>query len=466
MKELPPGWAWTTLGEAAEVSPRFDRSAIDPATPVSFVPMAAVEAGTGVLDPSATRRWASVSKGYVPFAEGDILFARITPCMENGKAAIARGLTNGIGAGSTEFHVIRARESIEPVFLLHYLLQERIRQDARAVMQGAAGQLRVPARFLQTLPLPLPPSAEQLRIVAEIEKHLSALDEATTLLTGLRQKVARCIEEILSAAALSPPKYTRAHEQALSRQIREQRARTGDLAAALPPDNVLGLVAPPAWEVMSLDELTTRITSGSRDWSPYYGSGDGTFIMAQNVRRGRLDMSFRQPVDPPADRSAQRSLVQLGDLLVTIVGANTGDVCTVLENVDRHYVCQSVALVRPVLPQTSKYLMFWLLAPRAGAGYFKKCLYGQGRPHLGFDQIKRTPVLVPPLDVMNAIVARIEDQLSLAEAVAVTIEDSRTRAARLRHAILHKAFEGKLVPQDPSDEPAPVLLDHIRAARA
>ena len=151
MKDLPPGWAWTTLGEIAEIGPVTKRAEIDPSTQVSFVPMAAVEAGTGVLNAFATREWQQVSKGYVPFAEGDILFARITPCMENGKVAIARDLTNGIGAGSTEFHVVRARQSIEPVFLLHYLLQLRIRQDARAVMQGAAGQLRVPATFLKAL---------------------------------------------------------------------------------------------------------------------------------------------------------------------------------------------------------------------------------------------------------------------------------------------------------------------------
>ena len=467
MRELPPGWVWTTLGEIADIGPGRDRSKIAPATLVSFVPMANVEAGTGVLDPSETREWQQVSKGYVPFSEGDVLFARITPCMENGKVALARDLTNGLGAGSTEFHVVRARESIEPVFLLHYLLQIRIRRDARAVMQGAAGQLRVPASFLQTLALQLPPLAEQRRIVAEIEKQFTRLDAATSLLAGVNQKLAKSIEGILSTVLLSRPEQSQTGGQSMSRRIRAERVLRGGSRDPLSPDNSLGLTVPKGWELMSLDELTTRITSGSRDWSQYYGTGNGTFIMAQNVRRGRLDLSFKQPVDPPAeDSSVQRSAVQIGDLLITIVGANTGDTCGVLEELDQHYVCQSVALARPVLPQTSKYLMFWLLAPRAGVAYFNKCMYGQGRPHLGFDQIKRTPVVMPPLAAMDAIVARIEDQLSLSEAAALAVNKSLIRAARLRQAILKKAFEGKLVPQDPNDEPASVLLDRIRAARA
>jgi type I restriction enzyme S subunit len=314
--------------------------------------------------------------------------------------------------------------------------------------------------------LPLPPLTEQRRIVAEIEQHLSALDAGTSLLAGVKQKLARCFEGILSNALLSPPKLTQASDQAMSRRIQAERVLRAGSPAPLSPDNSFGLMAPKGWEIMSLDELTTRITSGSRDWSRYYGSGNGTFIMAQNVRRGRLDLSFKQRVDPPkGDSSVQRSAVQIGDLLITIVGANTGDTCAVLEEVDQHYVCQSVALARPVLTQMSKYLMFWLLAPRAGAAYFNKCMYGQGRPHLGFDQIKRTPVAVPPFDIMNAIVARIEDHLSLSEAAAVVVDNSQRRATRLRQAILKKAFEGHLVPQDPNDEPASVLLERIRAAR-
>ena len=374
------------------------------------------------------------------------------------------GLLTSVATTNQAICAIEAQDRVEPRFLFYALLH--LRSHLLSSRVGGA-QPNINQGFLARLRVPVPPAAEQRRIVAEIEKHLSALDAGCALLAGLQQKLTKCIDGILSTALLSPLQHRRTDDQALGRRIRAERERLGGSTAALPSDNLLGLVAPAGWEIMSLDELTTRITSGSRDWSQYYGVGDGTFIMAQNVRPGRLDLSFRQPVNPPvADSSVQRSLVQYGDLLVTIVGANTGAACAVLEELDQHYVCQSVALLRPVLTQTSKYLMFWLLASRAGAGYFKKCLYGQGRPHLGFDQIKRTPVLVPPLDVMNAIVARIEDRLSLTQAVAVTAEDSKRRAARLRQAILHKAFEGKLVPQDPNDEPASVLLGRIRAPRA
>jgi hypothetical protein len=119
--------------------------------------------------------------------------------MENGKVAIARHLTNRVGVGSTEFHVVRARESIEPLFLLHYLLQLRIRQDARAVMQGAAGQLRVPATFLKGLVVPLPPQAEQRRIVTEIEEQFSRLEAAIASLRHAKANMRRLRTSVISS---------------------------------------------------------------------------------------------------------------------------------------------------------------------------------------------------------------------------------------------------------------------------
>ena len=102
------GWRQVRLIEVAELNPRRFSEPITDDTLVSFVPMKAVEEESGRLDPTETRRWATVKKGYTPFQDNDVLFAKITPCMENGKYAIARGLHGGRAAGSTEFHCFPA----------------------------------------------------------------------------------------------------------------------------------------------------------------------------------------------------------------------------------------------------------------------------------------------------------------------------------------------------------------------
>jgi len=428
VKEPPRGWAWTTLGEVAEVGPSFDRSGIDPTTQVSFIPMANVEAGTGVLDASATREWQQVSKGYVPFADGDILFARITPCMENGKVAIARNLTNGIGAGSTEFHIVRARESIEPVFLLHYLLQMRIRQDARAVMQGAAGQLRVPAGFLRTLALPLPPSAEQHRIVAEIEKHISDLEAAITSTRNAGDRAVSLRSAILENV-FSRPEY------------------------------------PPV-------PLGTLISSGPQNgiYKPAEAYGTGTPI----IRIDDFQDEFLR------DRSALRTLALESDELSSY-GLHTGDLIINRVNSMTHLgksfvvpegICPAVfesnmmrlSLVPSVTPA---WVALYLQSPSGRGRLVQNAKQAVNQASINQRDVCSTPVPMPrSTQEQVRQVERLEMHLDAVRAFRTVCDLAQARAARLRQAILHKAFEGKLVPQDPNDEPASVLLDRIRATRA
>ena len=153
--------------------------------------MAAVEAGTGLMDTSQVRKYSEVRKGYTRFSEGDVLFAKITPCMENGKIAIAKGLTNGSGCGSTEFHVVRAPDALSNEYLAYFLLREEFRKEARRNMAGTAGQLRVPPGFLSDAIFPLPPLPEQRRIVAEIEKQFTRLDASVAALRRTQTNLKR-----------------------------------------------------------------------------------------------------------------------------------------------------------------------------------------------------------------------------------------------------------------------------------
>ena len=136
MNELPLGWVDAALDDIAIVNPgRIEGLVAD--TSVSFVPMPAVSDVDGEIVNPTVRPFAEVSKGYTQFQVGDVIFAKITPCMENGKIAVARSLENGVACGSTEFHVVRPLGQNSPDYIWRFLRQSSYRADAEAVMTGA-----------------------------------------------------------------------------------------------------------------------------------------------------------------------------------------------------------------------------------------------------------------------------------------------------------------------------------------
>jgi len=187
VSQLPKNWSLALLRAVAEINPTLDKSAFDDELPVSFVPMPAVEAETGKIDVSQTRRLGEVKKGYTPFQTNDVLFAKITPCMENGKMAVAPDLCNKLGFGSTEFHVLRAYRGIEPKFIYYFVSSKSFRFNAEHNMTGAVGQRRVPTPYLETCSVPIPPTNEQRRIVAKIEELFSELDKGIESLKTARE---------------------------------------------------------------------------------------------------------------------------------------------------------------------------------------------------------------------------------------------------------------------------------------
>lgn len=160
------------LRDVVALNPAVDTSKLTPQSAVSFVPMEAVaEAAEGTVR-LQTRSVAEVQKGYTPFAEGDVLWAKITPCMENGKSCVVSGLTNGVGFGSTEFHVLRPRtDEITAEYIHTFLSLVSLRRVARLAFTGSAGQQRVPEDFLGDLPFPVPPPTIRQAITAEARRR-------------------------------------------------------------------------------------------------------------------------------------------------------------------------------------------------------------------------------------------------------------------------------------------------------
>src|SRR5262249_19653156 len=140
-----------TLSTACEINPsRPNLSAAADDVEVLFVPMAAVDDVSGAVTAPERRRLSEVrNKSYTCFAPADVLFAKITPCMENGKAAVVPAIDSGLGFGSTEFHVLRPRPGTNPRYIWHLVRQPSFRKLAESHMTGSVGQARVPVSFLR-----------------------------------------------------------------------------------------------------------------------------------------------------------------------------------------------------------------------------------------------------------------------------------------------------------------------------
>lgn len=175
------------LGDVASINPRLS-DPLQQTELVSFVPMASLSAEEARVVSTETRAYSEVSKGYTPFRNGDVLVAKITPCFENGKIAQAH-LPHPNGFGSTEFHVIRPKESLLDGRYLHHLLRQAdIRVEGERRMTGSGGQRRVPATFLSSLRIPLPRLEEQRRVAA-------ILDQADAL-RAKRRKALALLDEL------------------------------------------------------------------------------------------------------------------------------------------------------------------------------------------------------------------------------------------------------------------------------
>ncbi|MEJ7828055.1 MAG: restriction endonuclease subunit S, partial [Segetibacter sp.] len=187
---IPKNWKWVSIGDVAEINPKIpNRDVISDDLEVQFLPMKLVEELSGKIHLIETRLYGEVKKGYTPFINNDVIFAKVTPCMENGKIAIVDNLKNEIGFGSSEFHVVRSKENLLSKYAFYYVLQQRFRNDAEHAMTGAVGLRRVPIQFIENYKLPLPSFTQQEQIVFKIEELFSELDKGVEELKTAQQQL-------------------------------------------------------------------------------------------------------------------------------------------------------------------------------------------------------------------------------------------------------------------------------------
>lgn len=182
-------WPLEPIGALCELDPpKSQVRSLAGETSVSFVPMNDLGTGGQPVSGQEERALSEVYKGYTYFAEGDVLLAKITPCFENGKLGIASGLQNQVGFGSSEFMVLRSGPKLSARYLALYLSQDLFREQGAKAMTGAVGHKRVPKEWVKSFQIPLPPLAEQQRIVAILDEALSGVDATIAVVeTQLKQ---------------------------------------------------------------------------------------------------------------------------------------------------------------------------------------------------------------------------------------------------------------------------------------
>lgn len=478
---LPEGWALATLDEIAEFNPRHP-SALDSGLQVTFAPMSAVSETNWVLRPTNERPLGDVRKGYVHFADGDVLFAKITPCMENGKAAVATALRNGLGCGTTELHVLRPRGGIESRLIYHFTHQPWFRQAAARSFTGTAGQLRVPLPFLREAELPLAPLPEQRRIVAKLEELLGKVDACKKRLAKIPVLLKRFRQAVLAASCsgrLTEDWREAYTEVTLAPPPRPQRgaaSRKSRRGANLSFDGELFLDGmpelPTSWTYRRADEVVAHgsvVTYGIVLPGPEI-EGGVPYVRQQDVLEGtiRLDELRHTTVEIAArhDRSALRS----GDVLLCII--RNLRVAVVPPGLDGANITQGAVRLRPAAFIRPEYLAAYLSSPIAQR-WMTKRYFGMDMPRINVEDARAVPIAVPPLPEQDEILRHHAALLAVADAVEGRVEAARIRANALAQAILAKAFSGELVfteaelarREGRSFESAAVMLERIRSER-
>ena len=185
------------LDEVCTINPsKQEIKDLDDKTQVSFIPMKLVDDKKGEITTTEIRNLGDVKGGYTYFKENDVIFAKITPCMQNGKCAIGLDLENGIAFGSTEFHVFRVKEDVLPEWIYYFLRQYKLRKHAEKNMTGTAGQKRVPKEFLASYKIPIPPKSIQKDMIKKIKESSSHIHSDVKILNSIRDSHQNLLQQL------------------------------------------------------------------------------------------------------------------------------------------------------------------------------------------------------------------------------------------------------------------------------
>ena len=486
---LPAGWAWCRLSEVGAI--------IGGGTPPSGDLDNFTDGGSGVawLTPADLGKRAEL---YVSHGARDLthqgLCSSSATLMPKGSVLFTSRAPIGYTAiASNEVSTNQGFKSVVPYILdCNLYIAVYFRAFAKWIDGKASGTTfrEVSGKIVGNLPFPLPPLAEQQRIVAKVDELMALCDRLEAAQTERESRRDR-----LAAASLQRmnngvdpdafrnhtrfyfnhlPRLTTRHKHI--KQLRQtilNLAVRGQLVPQDPNDEPasellkrieveksrlakegtltrqklasserieLLIDCPVNWQSVNFIDVCNLVTSGSRGWAEFYSDAGPKFIRAQNIRFGRLRLEDLACVSLPKKTEGTRTQVSKGDLLVVITGAGVTNPALLDHELGEAYVSQHVALIKPTATSLSRWLLLCLMAPVGARAELVECAYGAGKPGLNLDNIRFLRIPLPPLGEQHRIVTKMDELMGLCDRLEAQLTTTQTESRRLLEAVLYEAL--------------------------
>jgi type I restriction enzyme S subunit len=406
-------WNYARLSDIAQINPKELTKSSEDLTDleVSFIPMRNVEEETGLIDPSIKKRYSEVKKGFTRFLNSDILFAKITPCMENGKIAIADNLSNGIGIGSTEFHVIRLLKDFSNRFYFYYLMRTEFRKMARKHMKGTAGQQRVPINYLENVLVPVPPLKEQQKI-ASILSNVDNLIQKTDQVIEQTQRLKKGLMQRL-----------------LTKGIGHSKFKTTELGE-IPED----------WKLVRMKDVVMSYKNGIYKKSSFHGRGVLNIRMF-NIQNGKINTQQTPLIDVTPEEISDYALRMEDILLNRVNSADLVGKAGILDlNIGDAVFDSMIIRIRVNESCKSQFLNYFLNSESYFNQIEGKIKHAIGQSSLNQDDLNSLLLGLPPIKEQQKIISI----LSIIDDLVQKLKDKRKKEDILKKGLMQQLLTGKI----------------------
>jgi type I restriction enzyme S subunit len=402
----------------------------------SFVPMTLIVDGFSNCFTFQKRVWSEIKSGFTHFQDGDVGLAKITPCLENKKSVVFNELINGIGAGTTELHIFRPIcGSIIPDYLLWFFKNERFIDGCISAFSGVVGQQRVSKDYVSSTLLPLPPLAEQRRIVSAIESAFAVIDELEHSKTDLQSAIVVTKQKILSLAIRGKLVKQDPNDEPASvllERIRAEREKLisegkikrgkGNSSIVRSGDNPYYEKLPEGWAVCRLGDLVSVISGTSYKKSdPINGNGIRV-LRGGNIQDTQINL-YEDDVFLPDFFFDEEKQVRQGDIIIvastgseTLIG-KAGFAYTTFANVQ---IGAFLRIIRPELVELSGYLRV-IFESDFYRNHIRDCAKGTNINNIKTEYIDKFVVPIPPIAEQNRIVTAIESAFEQLDNIAASL---------------------------------------------